>query len=183
MPEMTWAVREIDPVAERATFDSVVSLRLRGWASLVSVPLTPDDLVDPHDEAARHWVALADDRVVGAARLTVHDVLEDVPEADCLGGVFPVPPPAPIGFLSRLVVAPEYRRRGVGRSLDEVRIREAEAARCRSLLVLVFEPSGEARVTQLTAQGFTVRGRGRRDAHPKWSVLPEPLVLERVYSW
>jgi hypothetical protein len=35
-------------------------------------------------------------------------------------------------------------------------------------------------VAQLVSQGFEVRGRGRKDTHPKFSVLAAPLVLERI---
>jgi GNAT superfamily N-acetyltransferase len=177
---MSWVIREFDSVADRATFDAVVGLRLRSWADQTPVPLTPDDVVDHHDEAARHWVAVLDGKIIGAARLTVHDVLDEVPEAVCLGGVFAQPPPAPIGFLSRLIVAADWRRRGVGRELDRARIRAADKAGCRSLLALVFDVSGEARVRHLLSHGLTVLGRGRKDTHPKFSVLAAPLVVGRV---
>jgi GNAT superfamily N-acetyltransferase len=177
---MSWVIREFDAVAERATFDAVVGLRLRSWADQTPLPLTPDDVVDHYDEIARHWIAALDDEVIGAARLTFHDVLDEVPESVCLGGVFAQPPPAPIGFLSRLIVAADWRRRGVGRELDRIRIRAADAAGCRSLLALVFDVSGEARVRQLVSHGFTVHGRGRKDTHPKFSVFPAPLVVGRV---
>src|SRR5262245_18432011 len=101
---MSWTISELDPAAEPALFDAIISLRMRCWAALMPVPLTRDDLLDPFDETARHWVAAADGELIGAARLSTHDRLDDVPEADCLGGVYASPPPAPIGFLSRLVV-------------------------------------------------------------------------------
>jgi GNAT superfamily N-acetyltransferase len=179
---MSWAIREFDPNSEPATFDAVVGLRVRCWAAQVPAPLTRDDVVDAHDGDARQWTAGADGQVIGAARLTIHDGIDEVPEAVCLGGVFAQPPPAPIGFLSRLVVAPEWRRRGVGGRLDQVRIQTADKAGCRSLLALVFDVSGEARVTQLVSRGFTVLGRGCKDNHAKFSELPAPLVLARVIS-
>src|SRR5262245_20091828 len=98
---MSVTIREIRPVTERTSFGSVVSLRFRCWQRQMSTPLTRADLVDPFDETARHWAAFVDDQIVGAARLSIHDRLEDVPEADCLLGVYASPPPNPIGFLSR----------------------------------------------------------------------------------
>ena len=173
-------IREIDPAAEQSLLDSVIDLRVQCWAPQTPVPLTRDDLVDPTDEIARHWVAIADGKLVGAARLSTHDSLDDMPDTACMLGVFTDPPPSPIGFLSRLVVAPAYRRRGLGSMLDEIRIRAAEQSGCRSLLGLVFEASGEARLSQLIALGFAVRGRGRKDTHPTFSSLPAPLVVERA---
>jgi GNAT superfamily N-acetyltransferase len=177
---MSWAIRQLDPASEPAAFDAVLRLRLRCWADQTPVELTPDDVIDHYDRLARHWIAVADDQVIGAARLTIHDAVEEVPEAVCLGGVLAQQPPTPIGFLSRLVVAPPCRRAGVGRGLDQIRIRAAQEAGCRSLLALVFDVSGQARVAQLLSQGFEVRGRGRKDTHPKFSVFPVPLVLGRI---
>jgi GNAT superfamily N-acetyltransferase len=176
-----WTIRELNAISEPVAFDGVVGLRLRCWAAQTPVELVAEDVLDHYENNARHWVAMADEEIIGAARLTVHDAVEDVPEAVCLGDIFAQgAPPTPVGFLSRLVVAPPHRRHGVGRALDEVRIRAAEEAGCRSLLALVYDVSGEARVAQLVSQGFQVRGRGLRDTHPKFSVLPDPLVLERV---
>lgn len=177
---MSVTVREVDRLADRALFDAIIDLRTRVWATLVSFSVTTDELIDQHDQHARHWVALSDNRVVGAARLTVHDSLHDVPEAECLAGVYSSPPTSPIGFMSRLVVDPNHRRHGIGRELDAVRIMAANAAGCRSILALVFEVSGQSRVNHLSAQGFVVRGRGQLDMHPKWSTLSTPLVMERV---
>jgi GNAT superfamily N-acetyltransferase len=177
---MTWAIREHDPASEQATFAAVVCLRQCCWAAQIPDELTLHDVVDSYDGLARHWIAVADDQVIGAARLTIHDSVEEVPEAICLGGVVARHSPTPIGFLSRLVVAPQYRRAGIGHGLDQVRIRAAKEAGCRSLLALVFDVSGEARVAQLVSQGFEVRGRGHEDTSPKFSLLAAPLVLERV---
>jgi GNAT superfamily N-acetyltransferase len=173
-------LREIDPTAEWPVVEEIVRLRARVWTAQVPFPLTLEDLADPFDRVARHWAILDEDQLVAAARLSIHDRMEDVPEADCLHGVFPGSPPGPIAFLSRLVVAPEYRGRGLGRRLDEIRIRFAEQAGCRLLLALVFDASGEARIAQLCALGFTVRGRGCRDTHPTFGQLPPPVVLERL---
>ena len=133
---MSWAIRELDAVAERSIFEAIVSLRLRCWSAQTPVQLTPEDVIDDYEAMARHWIAVRDDQVIGAARLTIHEAVEEMPEAVCLGGIFAHHPPAPIGFLSRLVVAPECRRGGIGRALDQVRVQAAEEAGCWSLLVL-----------------------------------------------
>jgi hypothetical protein len=49
-------------------------------------------------------------------------------------------------------------------------------------LVMVFDVSGHGRVGQLVSQGFEVLGRGRKDTHPKFSLLAAPLILERVFK-
>ena len=173
-------LREVDPTTEWPVVEASILLRQRVWSEAMREPLTRDDLIEPFDATARHWMVFDGDHVVAAARLSIHARVEDVPEACCLVGVFPRQPPAPIGFLSRLVVAPEHRRHGLGRQLDEIRIEAAVVAGCRSLLALVFDVSGEARVKQFISRGFTVVGRGQRDDHPKFAFLSAPLVVERL---
>src|SRR5690349_12814272 len=121
-------IREIHPATEPAVFDAVVRLRLEAWTPQTPVPLTLDDVLDSFEQSARHWCGFDGEQVVAAARLSIHDRLEDVPEAECLHGVFASEPAGPIAFLSRLVVAATHRRRGLARELDEVRIRAAEQA-------------------------------------------------------
>ena len=173
-------LREINPKTEAAHFDEIVRLRQRVWSLQMPMELTADDLIDRFDPIARHWAVMVDDQPVAAARLSLHDRLEDVPEAECLAGVFAAEPPAPIGFLSRLVVSPEYRGRGLSRQLDEIRMHCAEEADCRSLLAIVYDVSGESRRNRFLSYGFHVQGRGQRDTHPKFSWLPGPVVVMRV---
>ena len=175
-------LREVDPKTEWPVVEASLVLRQRVWAEKMRTPLTHDDVIDSFEAIARHWMAFDGAQVIAAARLTIHDRVEDAPEAGCMVGVFERPPPAPIGFLSRLVVAPEYRRQGLGRKLDEIRIRAAEEAGCRCLLALVFAVSGEARVRQFSACGFSIRGRGCRDVHPQFASLAAPLVVERLIA-
>ena len=174
--------REIDLGAEPAVIDAILRLRVRVWAPQMPVALTVDDVADDFELSARHWGVFHGENLVASARLSIHQQIKDVPEASCLIGVFSDSPPAPIGFLSRLVVAPEYRRCGLGHQLDAIRICAAEKAGCQSLLALVFDVSGEARLRQLSSFGFTAQGRGHRDTHPKFSQLDAPIVLLRVIN-
>jgi ribosomal protein S18 acetylase RimI-like enzyme len=171
--------REFDANAEPAILDAVVQLRLDVWGAQVPFPLCLDDVVDEFEHRARHWAAFDGERVVASARLSVHGRLSEVPEAACIVGAFPEEPPKPIAFMSRLVVASQFRRRGLGRQLDEIRVQAAEMAGCRSMLALVFDVSGAARREQFISLGFQVVGRGQRDTHPQFSKLDAPLVMMR----
>jgi GNAT superfamily N-acetyltransferase len=172
-------LREVDPNSEWPVIEAMIELRLKVWSAQVTFPLTLEDVIDRFEHTARHWGVFDGERCVAAARLSFHDNVEDVPEAVCLSGVS-LQAAKPIAFMSRLVVDADYRRRGLGQQLDEIRIRAAEEAQCGSLLAIVLDVSGEGRVKRFLSYGFTVRGRGVRDTHPKFCLLPAPLVVERV---
>jgi predicted GNAT family N-acyltransferase len=118
--------REVDAAAEPLVLQEIMQLRLDVWSAQVAFALTLDDVIDDFERQSRHWAVMDGNRVVAASRLSIHQTISDVSEAVCLAGVFANEPPAPIGFLSRLVVASDYRLRGLGRQLDEIRIRAVE---------------------------------------------------------
>lgn len=176
---MPLTTREIGVAAEPLVLEAILQLRQVVWAAQAPFPVSFDDVADEFERTARHWAVFDGERVIASARLSIHGRIAEVPEAVCLAGVFAEQPPRPIGFMSRLVVAPDYRRRGLGRQLDEIRVAAADDAGCQSLLALVFDVSGDARREQFVSLGFHVVGRGQRDTHPQFSKLAAPLVLLR----
>lgn len=56
---------------------------------------TTECWLDEFELSARHWVIFNDAEPVVAARMSVHQRLDDVPDAEIYEGVFAVPLPAP----------------------------------------------------------------------------------------
>ena len=154
-------VREVPASAE--LLDQIGRLRVRAWATEIAQMPDLDCWIDPIDHAARHFVIHQSERLIGAARLTIHEQLDDVPDAAVYRDLFPAGIPGPIGTLSRLVVDPAARRQGCGTALDRARIEAARRAGCRSLL---GSSSAERRINQLRQHGFDIVGRMNPNPHP-----------------
>ncbi|WP_373514741.1 GNAT family N-acetyltransferase, partial [Persicitalea sp.] len=105
--------------------------RIEGWRNEKGVD--PDFFaqktwLDELDKKAKHWIVTDGEEIVAAARLSLHDSLDDVPYADML-----TPEhqrhfeSRKLASLNRLVVAPEYRGHGLSGQLDAIRIESAKA--------------------------------------------------------
>ena len=117
--------------------DEIGQLRARVWLDLGA--LLPEDLddksrmVDEWEEKSRHWAIFRDSKIVASARLTVGKNPVDVPfgllaiEKGC-SLIYP------LGVISRLVVAPEERGKGLATCLDSLRIEVARAMGAKAIL-------------------------------------------------
>ncbi|MDB6151777.1 MAG: hypothetical protein JWL90_230 [Chthoniobacteraceae bacterium] len=150
-------------------------LRVEAWETETARAAEMISWVDRFDHAARHWVVFAGTLPVAAARLSIHQALADVPDAESYAGVFPQTPTPPIASFNRLVVHPSARGAGLSKKLDMIRLQAAEQAGCRS--AILSTASGPARVRQLTRLGFELIGFGPRFQTPPLCYLPAPAVL------
>jgi predicted GNAT family N-acyltransferase len=115
--------------SDQAVVDEIGRLRYECWSvdGALDISQFPSgSWVDEMDfgSHARHWVVrdAASNQIVGAARLTRHDSLEDDYRDVKLWkekGIELVPPVVDFG---RLVVAKAWRRKGIARSLVAVRM-------------------------------------------------------------
>ncbi len=164
-------ITHIDPVL----LEQIGRLRVWAWATVIERATELESWVDAFDLEARHWVVYQGSDLVAAARMTIHQSLDDVPDAESYSGMFQEPPPAPIASLNRLVVHPSARRLGLSKALDVARLETAERLGCRS--ALLSTASGPNRVRQVQGWGFERVGYGPRFANPPLCHLPPPAVL------
>jgi GNAT superfamily N-acetyltransferase len=128
-------------------------LRYRVWKAedVTLYDETSGLIADPHDDHALHWGVFDGERLVGAARLCIHDRQSDVPDAPLFTNLAL---PVPVASMNRLVVLQEYRGFGIGRALDERRV---EAARNMGACAIVVGPvDRDFRPAQLQGLGFTL---------------------------
>jgi hypothetical protein len=86
---------EIDP-RNRVLLEQIGRLRVHAWATFDPTVLDITECwLDEFELSARHWVILNDAEPVAAARMSVHQRLDDVPDAEIYVGVFAAPLPAP----------------------------------------------------------------------------------------
>jgi GNAT superfamily N-acetyltransferase len=104
---------------------------------------------DWHDDYALHWGAYDADELVRAARMCIHNEMDQVPDAEMFADCdFALP----VATLGRLVVRISHRGMGLGRASDEVRITAAE--RMGAKTVTVAPVDSVARRGSLKKRGF-----------------------------
>lgn len=119
--------------SDKAIMEEIGKLRYECWLGegVIDAALFPDGLwVDDMDYGpfARHWVVreLDTGAIVGAARLTWHSSLDDDYRDVKLWRDKGVPLQAPVLDFGRLVVRKDHRRKGIARSLVDVRMKAAK---------------------------------------------------------
>lgn len=99
-----------------------------------------------------HWVALIEGRVVGAARLSRHESIENIPNKPHFRH-FEDQLSFPTWAISRLFVQKDFRGLGIGRALDEARLKFAASFK-ENMGVLAYA-CGEHRQRSLSRYGFS----------------------------
>jgi GNAT superfamily N-acetyltransferase len=147
---------------------TIQRLRVDAWlADGIAVPVTSDGRwTDEHDEHAVHWAIVENGLVKAAARMCIHDRVEDVPEP---GYFRDLVLKGPIASLSRLVTRPDARGRSFASRLDDARIHRAQSSGCRHVVVATHLPH---RADALQRRGFAQYEAAMKVAH-----LPRPRVF------
>lgn len=170
-------VRLRGPVAasDVPTLEAIYRLRAEVWRETGDVSqaaFADGSWSDAHDATSLHWVVRDGDALVAAARLSIHECLGDVPEAEEYAAVG-LRHDGRIAAPARVVVASAARRHGLAGQLLDAQDAAARAAGC-TFSVRQASPS-MARL--LTRRGWTSLGpAGRDERFP--GVRFEVMVLE-----
>ncbi|MBU1821317.1 MAG: GNAT family N-acetyltransferase [Bacteroidetes bacterium] len=128
--------------------------RIKGWRNESGINpafFMNDYWLDDIDKRAFHWIITQDTRIVAAARLSLHNGLEDVPYAELLKPEHrQLFKEKHIASINRMVVDPEFRREGLSTLLDRVRIERARALHAD--LIIAFPQL--VRIAALEKRGF-----------------------------
>ena len=148
----------LSEVVDPSVLERIYALRVDAWRETISVAPQITRWTDEVDATARHWAVKLGDRVVAAARLSVHPTVAEVPHAEIYSGVVEYLEPL-IGSLNRCVVHPEFRGKSLSEVLDRSRIDAAKARGCRSVIMSAPDPR---RAAKMISEGFGFRGEGPR---------------------
>lgn len=151
------AFRGPERVTEPATLDAIYRLRAAVWretGDIAQAAFRDGRWSDEHDATSTHWVIRDGEELVAAARLSVHERLADVPEADEYAAVG-LALEGPIAAPARVVVAAAARRHGLAWQLLDAQDAAARAAGC-AFAVRQSSP----------AMSRLLERRGWRDAGP-----------------
>jgi len=169
------AFRGPQRVADPATLAAIYRLRASVWrqtGDVAQAAFPGGSWSDEHDASALHWVIRDGEQLVGAARLSVHERLADVPEAQeyaaaglALEGRIAAP--------ARVVVAAAARRHGLAGRLLDAQDGAAREAGC----AFAVRQASPAMTRLLERRGWQTAGpAGRDERFP--GVRFEVMVLE-----
>lgn len=141
---------------DRELLEKATRLRAAVWNLHVGLDVFAEKVwTDCHDCHACHWGILnTSGYMVASARLCVHDTIEEFPDY-FPGNTFDCDFDSPIAMMNRLVVHPDYQKRGLASGLDRVRINKALSLYCKSIVIEV--PS--YRIKSLERHGFEYVGQ------------------------
>jgi GNAT superfamily N-acetyltransferase len=174
MPTIDLRMIEL-PASDTETLVKIGELRVRAWSTLIPQAESMGTWLDEFEASSRHWVVYRGYELIAAARMSVHQHIEEVPDPECYVGVFGEPVPAPIASFNRLVVDPSARGLRISRRLDLVRLDAAEGMGCRCAIGSIS--SGEHRLRQMAELGFTVVGPGNPDPRPPCCYGPRSMMV------
>ena len=152
-------------------------LRIEAWATVIPRAAVLQTWLDDVDPIARHWVALEDGKLIGAARLSVHGSIEELPDRESFNGIFDGELPAPIASFNRLVVVESARGQGLGGRFVVARLKAAREMGCRCAVSAT--PFGEWRTRQLRRNGFRIVGVSR-SGYQGGPFVFQPIVEETI---
>ncbi len=149
----------LEMVNDPAVLGRIFALRVAAWRKRNRTFPDIGLWTDPFDEGALHWaVQSGQGEVVAAARMTLHDGIQQVPDAE-------IYPPAvleltgSVASINRLVVCSTMAGMGLVAALDNARIERARSEGCR--WVVGATRAGPRRLAAAKAAGFVHMGNTR----------------------
>jgi GNAT superfamily N-acetyltransferase len=163
--------------SDKRTIEASQVLRYEVW-SMAGAEISPDcvgSIRDSFDESALHWGAFEGERMVGSARLTIHKKLASAPDSSLFEN-FPIP--CPVASINRMVILPEFRRLGIARAIDRLRIQEARASGCKAIIATPVQDGPS--MARLSRYGFIALGVNGRAGWGNIPVTAAFLSLDEV---
>jgi len=172
---VTVTFRGPERAADTPTLEAIYRLRAAVWretGDVAQAAFADGRWSDEHDAASTHWVIRDGEELVAAARLSVHERLADVPEAEEYAAAG-VRLDGRIAAPARVVVAAAARRHGLAGQLLDAQDDAARAAGC----TFAVRQSSPAMGRLLQRRGWHNVGPARPDERFP-GVRFEVMVLE-----
>ena len=129
--------------------------------------------VEHHDIDGTHFLAVIDDSIVAAARITLHQSFDEVPDYHEYREM-KLDLPGPIASFNRLVVRRDFRGKGLSSLMDRIRLREAFR---QGVSCTLANGVGTQRRRSLEKLGFQFRGITPKNCDFMKSVDPDFHVM------
>lgn len=155
---------------------AIAKLRARAWGE-DSGEISYNRWTDEWDASAFHHVVYSGSNLVGAVRFTIHQQCAGMPDFEVFEHMVSELP-LPVAHCARLVVDPDFRRRGVGQTLDWVIANAPFNSGANSIISTTGSHERTAhRQALMIKNGWNSAGIGRAK-----STLPVPdKILPQIY--
>ncbi|MBI9066877.1 MAG: GNAT family N-acetyltransferase [Salinivirgaceae bacterium] len=134
--------------------DEIGRLRYMAWKDVEGINkdfFAKGYWIDELDKSSDCWIIKYEDKIVASGRLSIHFTLESIPWYDKIPKKAMAELKLPIASINRLVVHPDFRKNGLSKPLDEIRIMTAKEN--KELKTIIAEPV-VSRFEVLEEQGF-----------------------------
>lgn len=166
---------------DASRLDEIFHLRIKAWenspgGNQINSQKYPEGYQDVLDKKSLHFIATNyQDEIIGAARLSICKSVYDLPYPETFNDFRKIiPANKTFLFYSRLVIRPDFRKRGLARDFDIIRLQKHRELQLPFGLVTV----NPKRSKQVSEFGFQLLGETESEA----SDSPfDPLNLMVVY--
>lgn len=167
-------------LTDKSRLQEIYDLRVLAWENSpdsdnINSTKYPNGFSDELEYKSIHIIATdAQDTIVGAARLTICDALDELPYP----GIFKayehlMPAERPFLFYSRLVVHPDYRKTELRKMFDDFRINYI----LKSDFTFVLASAKPNRILQILPYGFQEIGIASNKIDPNYPFSEDALLL------
>lgn len=167
-------------LTDKSRLQEIYDLRVLAWENSpdsdnINSTKYPNGFSDQLEDKSIHIISTdARDTIVGAARLTICDALDELPYP----GIFKayehlMPAERPFLFYSRLVVHPDYRKTELRKMFDDFRINYM----LNSYISFALASAKPKRVLQILPYGFQEIGITSNKIDPNYPFSDHALLL------
>lgn len=151
----------VEITGHKDTLEQIYRLRVEAWRRFLPSEPALTSWSDDLELTSRQWAIYHDGSPVGAARVSLHDTVSDVPDYDGDCRVSLGAEDLPVASLNRLVVSGFHQGMGLSEALDRVRVEAAKEMMAKSIIVSC---AGDFRGNKLRAMGFKFIGQATTTA-------------------
>jgi GNAT superfamily N-acetyltransferase len=151
----------LEKIVGNSLIDEICTLRVDAWRTQAAIEPAAEAWRDAYDDWAHHWVIKFGSAIAAAIRLTLHENVTELPNAEVYVPVLPKDIPLPVASYNRLVVSPKHRGKGLSGVLDNICIKSAKEMGAKILLGATGSvEANRHRITTMQQLGFINLGEG-----------------------
>lgn len=145
---------------DKSRLAEIYNLRVEAWqhshnSKYVNKTIFPDGWYDDLDNTGFHWIITdISNRIIGSARFNIVNDIVEIPNGEIFAR-FIKSFPSPLGFFSKLVIHPDFRKNGLSSLFDLARIDFIK----QSDISLTLLTCDGVRTIKLLKHGFSIVGQ------------------------